>query len=47
MNDEELEKLCNEALEKIMEDDRYFVHLLIQASKIRAERLYNKYNQNY
>lgn len=39
MTDEELEKKCEEAIERIMVDDRYFLHLLIQSAKIRLERL--------
>ena len=39
MSDEELEQKCEECLNRIMVDDRYFIHLLIKAASIRCERL--------
>ena len=39
MSDEELEKKCAEALDRMMHDDQYFLHLLIKAFMIRCERL--------
>lgn len=39
MSDEELEALCDKALKRIMEDNRYLIHLLIKAMEIRVERM--------
>ena len=38
MSDEELEQKCEECINRIMVDDRYFIHLLIKAMSIRCER---------
>lgn len=39
MSDEELEQKCEECINRIMVDDRYFIHLLIKGMSIRCERL--------
>ena len=39
MSDEQLEELCKIALERIMYDEKYFLHLMIKATEIRAERI--------
>lgn len=38
MSDEELEQKCEECINRIMVDDRYFIHLLIKGMSIRCER---------
>lgn len=39
MDEERLEKKCSEVLDRMMRDDRYFLHVLIQAFAIRCDRV--------
>lgn len=39
IHDEELEQRCSEVLDRMMKDDRYFLHVLIKACAFRVEKL--------
>lgn len=42
ISDEELEQKCSEVLDRMMKDDRYFLHVLIEACAYRVEKLANE-----
>ena len=46
MSDEELEELCSKIIDKMMTDDRFFLHMVIQGFGRRMERLAESYEEN-
>jgi hypothetical protein len=46
MSDEELEKLCSKLLDRMMTDDRFFLHMVIQGFGRRIERLAKEHEEN-
>ena len=39
MSDEELEQKCSEVLDRMMKDDKYFLHMILKAVAFRVGKL--------
>ena len=39
MSDEELEQKCSNVLDRMMYDDRYFLHMIFKAFTFRVEKI--------
>ena len=45
MTDEELEKWCSKIIDRMMVDDRFFLHMVIQGFGRRCERIAEKHEE--